>query len=415
MTNPARGKSCPIDHDHESVAYVTTFPEQYRKLRETCPVAWSGNHDGYWVVTRYRDIVAIAQDGETFSSLKTFDKNGAQHGGVLIPPGPEVRGLPIESDRPEWDMLRGYINRRFAPKAAEARRMRVREFTTLLIDTIIETGVTDFVHDITGPVPAMTTMDFVGLPMHEADDFAQALHEIVYTAKESDEFPDVLQRFSWVYERCIEEFRNYREKPEEDNLLSYFAHHHIGGRAITEEEVMGYCLNIIAGGVDTTTSLTTHVLAYLCDHPEDRQRLIDNPDILPLAREEFVRYFSPMHGIARNVTRDVDLGGVHMEKGDRVFLPWSSANRDPEIFDRPEKVELNRFPNRHVAFGAGAHRCIGSFLARVMFEEMLTQILARMPDYEVQLDQARRYPSVGTINGWINMPAIFTPGKKLGV
>lgn len=412
MASDLGTKACPMDYDHESVDYARTWDEQYRALRQQCPIAWSGSHGGYWVASRYKDIVAIAQDGGTFSSMKYQDDAGEVRGGVLIPPGLPARGLPIESDRPEWDSLRTYINRRFAPKAAEERRTKIRDYVTRSIDAIIEKGEADFVYDITGPVPAMTTMDFMGLPMDKWRDYADALHEIVYTAKESPEFPDLMKRFSWVYESCDEAFERYKTLPQQDNLLSYFAHEKLDGRAVTKEEVAGYCLNILAGGVDTTTSLTTNTLAYLCDHPEVKQQLIDKPELLPTAREEFVRYFSPMHGIARNVTRAVTIGDVAMQPGERVFLPWSSANRDPEIFEDPETVKIDRFPNRHIAFGAGTHRCIGSFLARVMFEEMLTQILARMPDYKVHVDRAERYPSIGTINGWINMPVTFTPGRK---
>ncbi|MBB6125350.1 cytochrome P450 [Sphingobium subterraneum] len=413
MQSKLSGKQCPIDHDHESRAYASSWPDQYREMRSECPIAWSKNHGGYWVASRYRDIVAIAQASDVFRSNKTYDaENDVVKGGVLIPPGTSVRGLPIETDRPEWDSYRSFINRKFAPKASEVRRERVRHFTTEMIDRVIETGKLDFVHDLTGPVPAMATMELMGLPLEEWREHADAMHEIVFLPKESEEFGKALERFNWVYQRCAEEFRRYRELPEEDNLLSYFAHGQIDGRPVTEEEALGYALNILAGGVDTTTSLTTHTLVYLYENPEERERLIAEPELLPTAREELVRYFSPMHGIARNVVEDFDIGDVKMEAGDRVFLPWSSGNRDPEIFDEPEKIDLARFPNRHIAFGAGMHRCIGSFMARVMFEEMLTQILERMPDYKVDVSAAERYPSVGTINGWINMPATFTPGKK---
>jgi cytochrome P450 len=103
-----------------------------------------------------------------------------------------------------------------------------------------------------------------------------------------------------------------------------------------------------------------------------------------------------------------------IKKGDRVLLAWSSANRDPEIFENPENIVLDRYPNRHIAFGAGPHRCIGSFLARVMFEEMVTQVFARLPEYTIDVTRAKRYPSVGTINGWVDMPVTFKSGLKIG-
>ncbi len=99
--------------------------------------------------------------------------------------------------------------------------------------------------------------------------------------------------------------------------------------------------------------------------------------------------------------------------GDRIYMPWGAGNRDPEMFEEPDRIDMARFPNRHIGFGAGAHRCVGSFIARVMFEEMIKQVLTRMPDYRLDIEQARRYRSIGTINGWMNMPASFTPGARL--
>lgn len=283
----------------------------------------------------------------------------------------------------------------------------------MLIDAVIERGSLDFIKDLTGPVPAMVTMKLMGLPLDDWRDFAEPLHEIVYTPKESPEFPHVAARFAQIFVRCEAEWERYKTLPQQDNLLSHFAHEPFDGRMLTREEVHGYCSNILAGGVDTTTALTTHVLVYLHKNPAEKQRLIDNPDMLPKAREEFVRFFAPQHAVARNVTRDVDLNGVKLEAGERIYMPWGAGNRDPEVFEDPDTIKMDRFPNRHIGFGAGMHRCIGSFFARVMFEEMITAVLQRMPDYEINFASAQPYQSIGTINGWMNMPATFTPGRKL--
>ncbi|TNF05904.1 MAG: cytochrome P450 [Sphingomonadales bacterium] len=407
-------KKCPIDFDHESEDHVASWPAEFREMRDTCPVAWTERHGGFWVATRYKDIVAMAQDDATFSSFKTFDPHsGDVSGGITIPATPIPRGLPVESDRPDWDVFRKFLNRRFAPKAAEARRQNIRRYADSLLNRVIETGEMDLVNDFTGPVPAMTTMELMGLPLEEWRQFADPLHEMVFTPKNSPDFPKVIADVQWIFQRCIETFHQRRSQPPQDDLLSYFAHEQIDGRPITEEEMLSFCNNIITGGVDTTTALTTHALVYLNEHPEDYRRLKDDPSLLPVAREEFVRYFTPIHGLARNVTRDVEVNNARMEKGDRVYLAWAAANRDPEIFDAPEEVDIARFPNRHIAFGAGMHRCIGSFMARVMFEEMMQAVFARIPDYRVDPERAHRYTSVGTINGWIDMPTVFTPGPRV--
>ena len=414
MENQENLKRCPVDFDHESETHADNWPDEFRDLRGKCPVAWTEKHGGYWVATRYNDIVAMAQDDATFSSFKTFDADsGDVTGGITIPATPIPRGLPVESDRPDWSMFRSYLNRRFAPKAAEARRANVRKYADSLLNRVIETGQIDLVNEFTGPVPAMTTMELMGLPLDEWRQFADPLHEMVFTPKEAPEYPHVIAGVQWIFKRCIETFHQRKSEPPRDDLLSYFAHERIDGRPVTEEEMLSFCNNIITGGVDTTTALTTHALVYLNQHPEDYRRLQDDPKLLPVAREEFVRFFAPIHGLARNVSRDVEIDGAKMEKGDRVYLAWSAGNRDPEVFEDPERVDIARFPNRHIAFGAGMHRCIGSFMARVMFEEMMHVVMARIPDYRSSPDRARRYTSVGTINGWVDMPTTFTPGPKI--
>jgi cytochrome P450 len=237
---------------------------------------------------------------------------------------------------------------------------------------------------------------------------------MVYTPKEAPEYPKVIAGVQCIFDRCIEEYNKRKTEPQQDNLLSYFAHAEFEGRHLTEEEVLSYCNNIITGGVDTTTALTTHALTYLHDHPEAKQRLIEDREAIPVAREEFLRFYTPIHALARNVSHDVTYGDVEMKAGDPVLLAWAAANRDPEIFENPETVDVARSPNRHIAFGAGRHRCIGSNIARVMFEEMMDQVLNRIPDYRIDYSQAKRYTSVGTINGWINMPISFPPGPKVG-
>lgn len=407
-------RACPIDFDHESPEYAQGWPEQYREIRESgCPLAYTSSHDGYFVPSRYSDIVTIAQNSETFSSRKDFDPvSMTATGGVLIPAIPFPGAYPIETDRPEWDAYRGFINRRFAPKAAESHREFARERAHMLIDAVIETGKIDFVADLTGPVPAMVTMQFMGLPLEDWRDFAEPLHEVVYTPKDSAEWPGVVERFQLMFDRCEQEWERYKAQPQQDNLLSYFAHEPFEGRLLTRDEVLGYCNNILAGGVDTTTALTTNVLFYLWQNPDDKQRLIAEPELLSKAREEFVRFFAPQHGVARNVTRETELAGAHLKAGDRIYMPWGAANRDPDVFENPDKVDLSRFPNRHIGFGAGMHRCIGSFLARVMFEEMLKAVFDRMPDYRIDAEHAVKYRSIGTINGWMNMPASFDPGAR---
>ena len=175
---------------------------------------------------------------------------------------------------------------------------------------------------------------------------------------------------------------------------------------------MSICGTIINGGVDTTTVLLANALEYLDRNHDLRRRLVDEPALLPSATEEFLRYFSPVQAFSRTVARDVELGGQQLERGDRVLLCFGSANRDESEFPAADEFVADRFPNRHVAFGLGKHRCIGSTLARTEFMIMLDEVLARMPDYEIDRDASERYVSLGIVNGWIRMPGRFTPGPR---
>ncbi len=407
-------KSCPIQFDHESVEHARNWPEEFRELREECPRAWTESYGGFWVATRFDDIVAIAQRPDVFSAHKDYDPVTREtKGGLTIPPVPGIRGIPNETDSPEWDGLRGFINRRFAPRAVEERRARAGQFAAALIDEVIETGRMDIVENLTNPLPAILTMDVFGFPLEEWRDFADPFHKMVYTRVDDPDIKQVVGGLDLFYRRVTEEVARRRKEPKDD-ILGYMANGTIDGAPLDDETIRQLSFNILAGGVDTTTALTSNTLMWLARNPDQRQRLIDDPKLLPIACEEFIRYYSPIHALARTAKEDVELDGWHIAKGERVMLAYAAGNRDPDAFDNPEEVRVDRFPNKHVGFGAGMHRCLGSFLARLMFQVMVTEVLNRMPDYRVIEEDAVPYPSVSKINGWIHIPATFTPGKKVG-
>lgn len=405
---------CPIEFDHESPEHAVAWAEQFRELRATCPIGWTEKHGGYWVATRYDDVLKIAQNPEGFTSHKSFNpETGEVKGGITLPPFATPRGIPIECDSPEWDVYRSLLNRQLSPKAVEERRQRTGRFAAALIDRVIETGRFDIVDDLTNPLPALTTMAMFGLPLHDWRRFAHPLHTMMYSQKDSAKFAGAMVDLAWIRERIDEVVRKRRTEPQDD-FLSYLANAEIDGAKLNDATVWELAWNVITGGVDTTTALTSNVLLYLGRNPEMRRFLIEHPDALPIAREEFVRFFSPIHGFARNATATVDIRGQTIGAGERVYISYAAANRDPEVFDNPETVMIDRFPNRHVGFGAGKHRCVGSFQARMMFEAMMLEVLTRIPDYHIVEGQNRSYPSVGIINGWISIPATFAPGSKVG-
>jgi cytochrome P450 len=182
---------------------------------------------------------------------------------------------------------------------------------------------------------------------------------------------------------------------------------------VSDHAVQEMVMLTMQGGFDTTGSAISSALLHLDRNHDDRRRLIEQPELMRTAIEEFLRVGAPQFALARTATRDVELGGCPISKGDRVLLVWASANRDERIFDRPDDVLLDRMPNRHMAFGLGAHRCLGSTLARKQIEIALRTVLRRLPDYEV--DEARRVPAetIGVTYGMFAMPITFTPGRRV--
>ena len=216
-----------------------------------------------------------------------------------------------------------------------------------------------------------------------------------------------------VLGKLAEELVKRRAEPADD-LLSFLAGAEIDGRPLSEEEILKMCFLQLIGGVDTSTGLLSHTFAWLSDHPDESRRLLDEPAYLRTATEEFLRWVSPAPALARTVTKETELGGQRLCPGDRLLVSWASANQDEAVFDNPDEVKLDRWPNRHQGFGLGAHRCLGSNLGRVQFQEVLTTTLRRLPDLKADVGAAQRYPSLGQVNGYATLPATFTPVEPVG-
>jgi cytochrome P450 len=195
--------------------------------------------------------------------------------------------------------------------------------------------------------------------------------------------------------------------------MSFIVSHDVDGHQIARTDAEAVVLLVIGGGVDTTTSLTSSALVYLGRHPELRAPLLDDPSILDSGTEEFLRMYPPARTHARIAVRDIELGGCHISAGDRVLLSEVSACHDERAFPDADRFIIDRFPNRHVAFGLGIHRCPGSHLARAQFKEIMRQVLQRMPDYRVDQQQIVEYPNWSSIGGWAKIPATFSPGGRL--
>lgn len=402
----------PAEFDHNSADYARSWRDIYKDLRQQCPVARSGAYGGFYVLTRYSDVARAVKDDETFSSFHDQAPE-SPYGGIIIPPTPNV-STPIEMDPPGFTPLRKLLNPFFAPGKATAWEPFTRDVATAMIDLVIETGRIDFVEDLASPVPAIFTGALLGIPLADWRMYAEAAHAIVYTPPASPEFGGVVQQLGEMLRRAAAVAEERRSDPRDDLLTALVQFRYPDGQYLTGETITEICTLIIGGGDDTTTGLVANSLLWLSEHPDERDWLRADLARLQPACEEFLRYFTPTQGLARTVRKPVEIGGQKLEPGDRVWLSFASANLDPEEFDRPDEMILDRFPNRHQAFGLGLHRCLGSNFTRMEFRVMLEEVLTRMPDFTVAAGASQRYENIGIVNGWKTMPAAFTPGQRRG-
>jgi cytochrome P450/ferredoxin-NADP reductase len=401
-----------LDFDHHSDLCNADPVAYYRSFRERCPVGRTAAHGGFVYTTRYADVVRVARDDATFSSSRAA--TGVDGVAIVIPSGPGLEQYPIELDPPRSTEYRDLINPLLSPAAVERLRPMIARHATRVVDEFIELGSADLVRDLTNPVPAAVTLDWLGFPEEDWARLAGPVHDIFAAPADSERARRGAEGLAYLERRIRELIADRRETPRDDAVSVLAAARRADGSPYGEDELVSVIGLLVAGGVDTTTSLTGSVLVHLSRHPDQRRRLIESPDLLDTATEEFLRAFAPSQSMGRTAVADTEVGGCPVHAGERVLIPWVAANHDPEVFPEPEQVRLDRDASRHLSFGIGSHRCAGAHLARAMFREMMTQVLTRLPDYRVLEEGLVPYPTRGNQSGWDAIPAVFTPGRRLG-
>ena len=386
------------DFDHVDPGYAARAPEIWDELRRECPVAHSERYGGTWLPVRHEDVCAIAKDTDRFSSNGVVVHDGRPE----IPP-PVGFAPPITSDPPFHRVAREFLLPAFAPKPIEAKRETTRETCRELLDDLLagtEEGRTDIVDAALGytqHIPVRVIADMLGVPRSDGDQFRVFIHRIM-------EQPGTEQRVE--YEDSIDFYLDNliaaRAEEPQDDLISHLTHATIGGQPLEHEHVRGTCGLLIIAGVDTTWSAIGASLWHMAQHPDDRQRWIEDPAIRPFAVEEFLRFYAPVT-MARIVAQDTTFAGRSMRADDWVLLPFPAANRDPDAFEDAGKFVIDRLRNRHVAFGLGIHRCLGSNLARMELTVALEEWMARIPDFELADPEGVTW-STGQIRGPRRLP-----------
>lgn len=388
--------------DHHSASFARNHLALYRHARATTPVLHSTCHGGFSLITRYGDIRAALRDAATFSSARYGLDDRRLGGGVAIPPNGMRIGM-IEMDPPEATELRSLLKPWFTVAAVDGASERIAQIARWLIDTLITNGACDVVDDVAKPMPSLLILDILGLPLDRWSAYSDVLHQAV--AKSSGSITG-LRWLQSDLRRAVDETAY-----DADGLLSALCRAEVGGRPLGAGMVCELAMMLLFGGTDTTIAAISHAMRHLAEYPNDRRRLIDEPQRISEAVDEILRLYSPSTGVARTVTAAVEVAGVGFAAGDRVLCALNSGNRDEAVFSAAETFDLDRPRRPHLAFGAGIHACLGQNLARADLRIFLTEILRRMPGFEIDLERTRAYEATPLVNGYAAMPMRFEPGS----
>lgn len=382
------------DWDFNDPAWVNDPFPIWDELRGRCPMGRSERfNEGVWLPLNYDDIVDIANDPETFSNVH----HGIRRGGTVD------RGHfpPINSDPPDHLEIRRTLLPFFAPKRIESWRNHIAADCESRAATIAEQGHGDAAVDYSQHIPVGAIAAILGIDPADGDQFRAWIFDILSVGPNDGA----------VLQRAIFEVREYmatamaaRRVEPSDDLISHLVTTSMGGEPLPDHLIERMLVLQLIAGIDTTWSSIGAALWHLAVNDEDRRRLVAEPELLPTAMEEFLRAYAPVN-VARRVAADTEVNGVQMQAGDHVMMTFPIACRDPERFDRADEVVIDRTENRHIAFGAGIHRCIGSNLARLEMEIALETWLRHMPEYSISPGAEVTW-STGQIRGPRSIPIV---------
>jgi cytochrome P450 len=342
-------------------------------LRQRCPIAHTSRFGGGWLATRYEDVAAIARDTEHFSSRSIIMGN-------FRPPrelAPIGGSPPITSDPPFHHDARTLLLPAFTKTAVGKQEPAARQLCHSLIDALDGRDVVDAAADYAQHIPIRVIADMLGFPAQDGPQF----REFAKNTLEGINLPpqERVTRKSALFYYLLAQVHDHLENPRDD-LTTFLINAELNGRKLDVSHVVGTMTLLLIAGIDTTWSAISASLWHLAKYPRDRERLVADPELLPMAMEEFLRAYAPVT-MARLVKEDLHFRGVDMKADDWVLLSFPAANRDPAQFDRAGEVVIDREVNRHAAFGLGIHRCLGSHLARMELQVALEVWLQRIPGF----------------------------------
>ena len=395
-------QSWETDWDHADPAYNQNAHQIWDQLRGTCPVAHTDRYGGAWLPVTHADVSAIARDTDHFSS----------EGAVLAnrPPREEWVSLapigaapPITSDPPFHADARRLLLPAFSPQVVAEWEPEIRRLCNELIDNMGNADTVDAAVQYAQNIPVYVIARMLGLPLEDSDYFRETVHMVLEEI--GAEFGERQGAFEKLDAYLSMHVQDHIENPKDD-LIGFLLNAKIYDQPLSPQHVVGTIILLMVAGIDTTWSSIGSSIWHLAQHPSDLQRMVNEPELLPTAIEELLRMYAPVT-MARIVSQDAEIGGCPVKRGESVLLPFPAANRDPEVFPDADKVIIDREENRHVAFGLGIHRCLGSNLARLELRVAVQVFIQRFPKFELA-DPSSVTWSLGQVRGPRKLPVRIT-------
>jgi len=379
----------------------------YDWLRTNAPV-YRDEKNSLWIISKYADVAYVSKNPKLFCSR------------FGVTPDADVQISIVTMDDPRHTKLRSIISRGFTPRMVATLEPSMRRIVRECIDAIADKGECDFVSELAVPVPLLVIAEMIGIPHEDRQAFWHWSDTMILAAGQQNN-PEILEKASMAFLEYAEYlqriFEDRRKHPKEDLVSILVAAQDDGtlaadGENLSNDELLMFMTLLLVAGNETTRNGMSGGMLVLSEHPEEYRRLRDNPQLLPSAVEEVLRWVAPIVGFRRTATQDTELRGQTIREGDKVLMLYQSANRDDEVFDEPNRFRVDRQPNDHLAFGIGTHFCLGANLARIELRILFEELIRRLPDIRV-VPGAKpvRVPSP-LVRGIASLPVEFTPERQ---
>ncbi|MBI3784707.1 MAG: cytochrome P450 [Deltaproteobacteria bacterium] len=364
----------------------------YKRLRDEAP-AYHNRERGFWALSRFQDIYDAMHDWQTYSS----------HGGVALEGSGKAPPMIIAMDPPRQVKLRRLVSSVFTPRRVAQMEPHVRALTRKHLLPLLDRGAIDFIDDFSGKLPMEVISVMLGVPESDQAKLRQWSDLLLHREPGNPSVtPAGMEAAGNLVRYFASDLHRRRQQPGDDVISGLLAAE-VEGERLADDEILGFCFLLIIAGNETTTKMLGNAVYLLWKHPEQRQLLVREPRRIADAVEEVVRFDNSTQMLARVLTRDVDLHGTTMPKGDRVILLLGSGNRDERAFERADQFDVTRPAQQHLGFGFGIHVCLGASLARLEGRVALEEVLSRIPDYEIDERGMERVHSPN-VRGYAHLP-----------